>query len=218
MNSEKILPVLWYIFDIVVMSKISFVPTIEFTYSTGGPLVIMSSPMSWKMSFFGCCPVPGESCERWIALWPTEFSLAELLPSDLLGTICPPHCSLTAHQLHPSIIAAPPSISVRPLELSIPFNHRASSISQTPAILISHAAYVHDCAVPRQSAQPMPAIVTRDGLGWRKETDSENKKSWSLSQRSLRDDYLVVKVKNITNSLPTGSMMVILKPELELTF
>jgi hypothetical protein len=33
-------------FHFIVMLKISFIPRIEFTYSTGGPLLIMSSPMS----------------------------------------------------------------------------------------------------------------------------------------------------------------------------
>jgi hypothetical protein len=36
-------------FDFVVMLKISFIPTIEFPYSTGDPLLIMPSPMSWQL-------------------------------------------------------------------------------------------------------------------------------------------------------------------------
>jgi hypothetical protein len=40
-------------FDLVVMSRISFIPTIEFTCPTGGPLFIMFSPMLWKRPFFG---------------------------------------------------------------------------------------------------------------------------------------------------------------------
>jgi hypothetical protein len=78
MNSEKILSVLgywWCIFDLVVALKISFIPTIEFPYSTGGPLLIMSSPTLWKKSFFGCCAVAREHSEHWIAIWPAEFSL-----------------------------------------------------------------------------------------------------------------------------------------------
>jgi hypothetical protein len=34
-------------FDLVVMLNIFFIPTIEFLYSTGDPLLIMLSPMSW---------------------------------------------------------------------------------------------------------------------------------------------------------------------------
>jgi hypothetical protein len=47
-------------FDLVVIFKISFTPAIEFPYSTGSPLLIMSSPMSWERPFFGSCPVAGE--------------------------------------------------------------------------------------------------------------------------------------------------------------
>jgi hypothetical protein len=36
-------------FDLVVMLDISFIPTIEFPYSTGDPLLIMPSPMSWQL-------------------------------------------------------------------------------------------------------------------------------------------------------------------------
>jgi hypothetical protein len=46
-------------FDLVVMLNISFIPTIEFPYSTGDPLLIMPSPMSWQLSLLGCCPVAG---------------------------------------------------------------------------------------------------------------------------------------------------------------
>jgi hypothetical protein len=46
-------------FDLVVMLNISFIPTIEFPYSTGDPLFIMPFPMSWQLSFLGCCPVAG---------------------------------------------------------------------------------------------------------------------------------------------------------------
>jgi hypothetical protein len=82
MNSEKILSVLGYwccIFGLVVMLKIPFMPTIEFTYSAGGPLLIMSSPISWKRTFFVCYPVPGESSEHWIAIWSAEFSLNDAI-------------------------------------------------------------------------------------------------------------------------------------------
>jgi hypothetical protein len=51
-------------FDLVVMLNISFIPTIEFPYSTCNPLLIMSSPISWQLSFLGCCPVAGESSEH----------------------------------------------------------------------------------------------------------------------------------------------------------
>jgi hypothetical protein len=60
MSSKQIFSVLgywWCIFDLVVMLKTSFVPTIEFPYSTGDPLLIIPSPMSWQRPFFGCCPV-----------------------------------------------------------------------------------------------------------------------------------------------------------------
>jgi hypothetical protein len=56
--------ILMMYFDLVVMLNISFIPTIEFPYSTGNPLFIMSSPMSWQLSFLGCCPVAGESSEH----------------------------------------------------------------------------------------------------------------------------------------------------------
>jgi hypothetical protein len=80
MNSEQILSVLGYwrcIFDLVVILKISFTATIEFPYSTGSPWFIMSFPLSWKRSFFGCCSVAGEPSEHWIAIWPAEFSLKD---------------------------------------------------------------------------------------------------------------------------------------------
>jgi hypothetical protein len=51
-------------FDLVVMLNISFIPTIEFPYSTGNPLLVMLSPMSWQLSFLGCCPVAGEPSEH----------------------------------------------------------------------------------------------------------------------------------------------------------
>jgi hypothetical protein len=57
------------------MLKIPFIPTIEFPYSTGDPLLIMSSPMSWQRPFFGCCPVAGEPSQYWIDIWPAESSL-----------------------------------------------------------------------------------------------------------------------------------------------
>jgi hypothetical protein len=50
-------------FDLVVMLNISFIPTIEFPYSTGDPLLIMPSTMSWQLSFLGYCPVAGEPSE-----------------------------------------------------------------------------------------------------------------------------------------------------------
>jgi hypothetical protein len=56
--------ILMMYFDLVVMLKISFIPTIEFPYSTGDPLPIMLSPMSWQLSFLGCCPVAGEPSEH----------------------------------------------------------------------------------------------------------------------------------------------------------
>jgi hypothetical protein len=51
-------------FDLVVMLNISFIPLIEFPYSTGDPVLIMPSPMSWQLSFLGCCPVAGEPYEH----------------------------------------------------------------------------------------------------------------------------------------------------------
>jgi hypothetical protein len=51
-------------FDLVVMLNISFISPIEFPYSTGDPLLIMPSPMSWQLSFLGCCPVAGEPSEH----------------------------------------------------------------------------------------------------------------------------------------------------------
>jgi hypothetical protein len=51
-------------FDLVLMLNISFIPTIEFPYSTGDPLLIIPSPMSWQLSFLGCCPVAGEPSEH----------------------------------------------------------------------------------------------------------------------------------------------------------
>jgi hypothetical protein len=38
--------ILMMYFDLVVMLNIFFIPTIEFPYSTGDPLLIMPSPMS----------------------------------------------------------------------------------------------------------------------------------------------------------------------------
>jgi hypothetical protein len=38
--------ILMVYFDLAVMLKISFIPTIQFISSTGGPLRIMSSPTS----------------------------------------------------------------------------------------------------------------------------------------------------------------------------
>jgi hypothetical protein len=55
--------ILMMYFDLVVMLNISFIPMIEFPYSTGDPLLIMPSPMSWQFSFLGCCPVAGEPSE-----------------------------------------------------------------------------------------------------------------------------------------------------------
>jgi hypothetical protein len=51
-------------FDLVVMLNISSIPTIEFPHSTGDPLFIMPSRMSWQLSFLGCCPVAGEPSEH----------------------------------------------------------------------------------------------------------------------------------------------------------
>jgi hypothetical protein len=56
--------ILMMYFDVVVVLNISFIPTIEFPYSTGDPLLIMPSPMSWQLSFLGCCPVAGEPSEH----------------------------------------------------------------------------------------------------------------------------------------------------------
>jgi hypothetical protein len=56
--------ILMMYFNLVVMLDISFIPTMEFPYSTGDPLFIMLSPMSWQLSFVGCCPVAGEPSER----------------------------------------------------------------------------------------------------------------------------------------------------------
>jgi hypothetical protein len=50
--------------DLVVMLKISFIPPIEFPYSTGDTLLIMPSPMLWQLPFLGCCPVAGEPSEH----------------------------------------------------------------------------------------------------------------------------------------------------------
>jgi hypothetical protein len=55
--------ILMMYFDLVVMLNMSFIPTIEFPYSTGDPLLIMPSPMSWQLSFLGCYPVAGEPSE-----------------------------------------------------------------------------------------------------------------------------------------------------------
>jgi hypothetical protein len=33
----------------------------------------MPSPMSWQLSFLGCCPAAGESSEHWIVIWPAEY-------------------------------------------------------------------------------------------------------------------------------------------------
>jgi hypothetical protein len=52
--------ILMMYFDLIVMLNISFIPTIEFPYSIGDPLLIMPSPMLWQLSFLGCCPVAGE--------------------------------------------------------------------------------------------------------------------------------------------------------------
>jgi hypothetical protein len=41
--------ILMMCFDLVAMLNISFIPTIEFPYSTGDPLFIMPSPMSWQL-------------------------------------------------------------------------------------------------------------------------------------------------------------------------
>jgi hypothetical protein len=56
--------ILMIYFDRVVMLSISFIPMIEFPYSTGDPLLIMPSPMLWQLSFLGCCPVAGEPSEH----------------------------------------------------------------------------------------------------------------------------------------------------------
>jgi hypothetical protein len=56
--------ILMMYFGFVVMLNISFIPTIEFPYSTGDPLLIMPSPMSWQLSFLGCCPVAGDPSEQ----------------------------------------------------------------------------------------------------------------------------------------------------------
>jgi hypothetical protein len=90
MNSEQILSVRgywWCIFAFVVMLKISFIPTVEFPYSTGGSLLIMSSPMSSQRTFFGCCPVAGKPSKHWIAIWPAKFSLHLLKRINLQFTI-----------------------------------------------------------------------------------------------------------------------------------
>jgi hypothetical protein len=56
--------ILMIYFDLVVMLNISFIPTIEFLYSTGDSLLIMPPPISWHLSFLGCCPVAGEPSEH----------------------------------------------------------------------------------------------------------------------------------------------------------
>jgi hypothetical protein len=35
----------------------------------------MPSPISWQLSFPGCCLVAGEPSEHWIVIWPAEYSL-----------------------------------------------------------------------------------------------------------------------------------------------
>jgi hypothetical protein len=61
--------ILMLYFDIVAILKIPFIHMIEFTYSTGRPLSIMSSPMPSKRPFFGCYPVPGKPSEQRIVIW-----------------------------------------------------------------------------------------------------------------------------------------------------
>jgi hypothetical protein len=56
--------ILMMYFDFVVTLNISFIPTMEFPYSTRDPLLIMPSPMSWQLSFLGHCPVAGEPSEH----------------------------------------------------------------------------------------------------------------------------------------------------------
>jgi hypothetical protein len=56
--------ILMMYFDLVVILNISFILTIEFPDSTGNPLFIMPSPMEWRLSFLGCCPVAGELSEH----------------------------------------------------------------------------------------------------------------------------------------------------------
>jgi hypothetical protein len=56
--------ILMMYFDLVVMLNISFIPMIEFPYSTGDPLLLMPSPMSWQLSFLGYCLVAGELSEH----------------------------------------------------------------------------------------------------------------------------------------------------------
>jgi hypothetical protein len=46
------------------MLNISFIPTIEFPYSTGDPLLMMPSPMSWQLTFLGCCAVAGSKSQQ----------------------------------------------------------------------------------------------------------------------------------------------------------
>jgi hypothetical protein len=56
--------ILMMYFDLVVMLNITFIPMIEFPYSTGDPLLIMISLMSWQLPFLGCCPVAAEPSEH----------------------------------------------------------------------------------------------------------------------------------------------------------
>jgi hypothetical protein len=56
--------ILMMYFDLAVVLNIFFIPTIEVPYSTGAPLFIMPSPMSWQLSFLGSCPVAGEPSEH----------------------------------------------------------------------------------------------------------------------------------------------------------
>jgi hypothetical protein len=56
--------ILMMYFGLVVILSVSFIPTIEFPYSTGDPLLIIPSPMSWQLSFLGCFPVAGEPSEH----------------------------------------------------------------------------------------------------------------------------------------------------------
>jgi hypothetical protein len=63
----KLLSVLGYlscIFDLIVMLKLFFIPTIDFTYPTSGALPIMCYPMSRKRPFFECSFVPGQPSEQ----------------------------------------------------------------------------------------------------------------------------------------------------------
>jgi hypothetical protein len=79
--------ILMVYFDVVAILKIPFIRMIEFTYSTGCPLSITSSPMPSKRPFFGCSPVPGKPSEQRIVIWSAEFSLNDRCSLEARGRL-----------------------------------------------------------------------------------------------------------------------------------